>query len=198
MDWIRLHAGLPGHPKIGRLARRLKVDRLTAIGVVIRLLCFTASSKETGELNGTDPEDIAESIGWGGDAHQLVAALIACGWIDKVDSGLVVHDWLTYNSSVFAHRQSVKRQSLKSKPDISLTSDCRQPDDRLITTDRQTDRQLPPLPPLPSGVTKDGLLQIAKSKRIQAKDAKSKGDDRNAHRLAGEAEALEAQAGALR
>ena len=99
-DWIHVEVGLPDHPKVGRLARRLKVDREHALAIVVRLLCWTARAKEDGHLNGTDPEDIAEVCRWEGAPEDLVSGLVGAGWLDREDGGL----------SSFTHRRNGREE----------------------------------------------------------------------------------------
>lgn len=136
MDWIRLETGLPDHPKVGRLARRLKVDRDRALAIVVRLLCWVGRMKERGELNGTDPEDLAEVCRWDGEPEQLLTALRGAGWIDSSEAGDVVHDWLQRQSSVFKSRERmarVREQYANGTRTVPQRSD--------LQTDRQTDRK---------------------------------------------------------
>jgi hypothetical protein len=112
MDWIHVEVGLPDHPKVGRLARRLKVDRDHALAIVVRLLCWTARAKEDGHLNGTDPEDIAEVCRWEGGPEELVSGLVGAGWLDREDGGLSVHDWMERQGRMLRarEREAARRQ----------------------------------------------------------------------------------------
>lgn len=126
MDWIRVDVGLPTHPKVGRLARRLKISKVAALGHVVRLLCWVGSNKEHGVLNGTDPEDLADVCGWEGDPDALLAALEESGWLDRDDSGLSVHEWMDRQGRSFRARERQKRYSAR-QADVSVTSGRRHP-----------------------------------------------------------------------
>lgn len=138
MDWIRIETGLPDHPKVARLARRLKCSRSDALALVVRLLCWVGRFKERGELNGTDPEDLAEACAWEGDPDALLTALRGAGWLDRGETGDVVHDWMPRQSSVFKSRERmarVREQYANGTRTVRNGSH--------LQTDRQTDRTSP-------------------------------------------------------
>ena len=195
MDWIRVDAAASKSPKVRKLAKRLGVTRHAAAGLVLDLWSWTAMSRERGDLNGLDAEDIAIACDWDGDPEAFLAALVACRIIDRTGSGLQVHDWITYQGRVFDHRERTQRW--RKQRDVTVTSPSDQRDVSETTTDRQTDRHTVRHAVKRPAATQDGILQAAQSKRLQAKDAKAKGDHRNAHRLEAEALALETHAGTL-
>ena len=131
MDWFRLNSGLPQHPKVGRLARRLSVNRDRALLIVVRLLCWTASAQESGEITGADDEDIAEACGWEGDPMRFVCALEAAGWLDRADERVEVHGWKEWQEPIFRHRERSARSRQKRRDD-TVSTPCGY---------RQTDRQ---------------------------------------------------------
>lgn len=118
MDWIHIEVGLPDHPKVGRLSRRLQVDRSQALAIVVRLLCWTGIQKENGHLNGTEPEDLADVCHWAGDPNRLVEALVGSGWLDQEADGLCVHGWMDRQGRVLRarEREAERRQRNASVP----------------------------------------------------------------------------------
>lgn len=98
MDWLRVDAALPGHPKIGRLMRRLDCSRMEAVGIVVSLWCWCSQSREDGHLGDLEPEDIADACRWTTDPAKTWDALLTCGWIANGDIGPTVHEWMEYQS----------------------------------------------------------------------------------------------------
>lgn len=88
--------------KFKRLVRDLRphfegwpIDPVTIVsGLLERLWLTTASSAIRGDIGRYEDEEIAEQLGWYGDAKILIDALVARHWIDRHDVfRLVVHDW---------------------------------------------------------------------------------------------------------
>lgn len=117
MDWIHMEVGLPDHPKVGRLSRRLKIDRNRSLAIVVRLLCWTGRAKEDGHLNGTDPEDLADVCRWDGNPTEFVEALVGSGWLDQKADGLAVHDWMERQGRMLRARQ---REAARRQRDATV------------------------------------------------------------------------------
>ena len=83
------------HPKTKRLARRLKVPRPHALGILAMLWDWTGEYAPQGDVGRHDDEDIAEAVDWPDDqAEALVTALVDCGWLDRhPEHRLIVHDY---------------------------------------------------------------------------------------------------------
>lgn len=65
-----------------------------AIGLLERLWHATATDAFRGDIGKLANDEIAESIGWHGNADLIVSILVESRWIDKHDEcRLVVHDW---------------------------------------------------------------------------------------------------------
>jgi hypothetical protein len=150
MDWIHMEVGLPDHPKIGRLSRRLKVDRDRALAIVVRLLCWTATAKEDGHLNGTEPEDIAEVCRYHGDPQALVEALVGAGWIDQDDSGLTVHDWMERQGRMLRARERERNRRAENAVPHAAPRCATLPHAAGRGEERRREEK-PPLPPLQGG-----------------------------------------------
>lgn len=82
------------HTKMGRLMRRLKLPRYSAVGILEALWHATGTECPAGNIGKLTDEDIAIAIDWQGDASELVVALQGSGWLDlSAEFRLVVHDW---------------------------------------------------------------------------------------------------------
>lgn len=65
-----------------------------ATGILERLWHTTATDAFRGDIGRLSNDEIAESVGWFGDADMIVSMLIESRWIDPHDKcRLVVHDW---------------------------------------------------------------------------------------------------------
>ena len=87
---IRLSLDFFEHPKTIKLQKRCGVDGVHSL---LRLWCWAASYRPKGHLDDLDNEDIEIAAKWSGENGIFVAALIACGFLDKTENGFVLHDW---------------------------------------------------------------------------------------------------------
>jgi len=82
------------HPKFMRLCQRLNLRRWQAVGLLETLWQFTAGYARRGDIGRYSNREIADWLGWEGDADELIDALVECGWLDRCAvHRLVVHDW---------------------------------------------------------------------------------------------------------
>lgn len=109
--------GTPELTKTKRLARRLKLPPYAVVGVLEYLWHWTARNARRGDIGRYDNIDIAEGIGWDGDAEVLVDALVAEGWVDaSAEHRLVVHDW-------HDHADDATRKALEKAGETFVTGD---------------------------------------------------------------------------
>lgn len=83
---IRIDTGFLTHHKTVKLQKRLGAE---AVLCLIRLWCWCADNRPTGELCGMDAEDIEIVSSWTGDDGVFVDTLRSLGWLDE--DGL--HGW---------------------------------------------------------------------------------------------------------
>lgn len=116
MAWIESHQSLRNHRKTGRLARRLGVSKVTAIGHLHCLWWWCMDNAPGGYLDGIDPEDIAEGAEWEGDPCAFIDALAFAGFLDD---GHEVHDWYDYAGKLIEKRASdaARKREARRKPD---------------------------------------------------------------------------------
>ena len=99
----------PQKGKFKRLVRRVRElmdhpDRISSlspetatVGLLERLWHTTAINVPRGDIGKMANDEIAEYIGWLGDADLLVDALVGTEWIDRCDvHRLIIHDWHVY------------------------------------------------------------------------------------------------------
>lgn len=97
-----MKVGVQTSPKFKKLVRFLRQSgdysmispEVVATGLLETLWQVTAQHYKAGDIGKADNEDIAESIGWYGEADLLIENLISSGWIDRSNTyRLVIHDW---------------------------------------------------------------------------------------------------------
>lgn len=99
MAWISIHEQLKDHHKLRVLAKRLRISRHEAAGLLVFLWLWGINNADRdGFLYGADAEDIALGImsaglSVGHSADNLVDCLIKSNWIDQIDGCYVLHDW---------------------------------------------------------------------------------------------------------
>lgn len=108
--WIELHSDLLTHPKLDRLANKLGIKKVYALGVVSSLWLWTAKFAEDGDLSKFERFEIASGINWTKSADILIDALIATKFLDFENEKLTVHDWAEYGLRIL--RQNRERQEI--------------------------------------------------------------------------------------
>ncbi len=115
-----------------------------AVGLLERLWQFTMANAFRGDVGRYADDEIAEGVGWHGDATDLIAALKACGWLDESDAHrLVVHDW---------HEHAPKHVKANAARAGGFLSERKEPPLRSLP--QGSSSKEPPLRSLPPNVTK--------------------------------------------
>ena len=122
--------GTHRHPKMLALSKTIHRPIPACIGYLHLLWEATADYAPQGDIGRYSDEWIEASCMWNGKKGELIAALIACGWIDKPNSQdgerlspvsksiLTVHDW-------FDHAEEYVRKKLNraNLPFLSIHKD---------------------------------------------------------------------------
>lgn len=103
--WIESHTSLRHHPKVRRLARRLQIPVLHAIGILHALWWFTIEHACDGDLSTWDAQEIGDACEY--DGSTLVEALQVTGWLDDMR----VHDWEDYAGRMIVMREARREQA---------------------------------------------------------------------------------------
>ncbi len=86
--------GTPEHPKTVALIRALGLSKPHVVGLLELLWHFTARYAPEGDIGRWPDAAIEGGCSWEGESGALIAALLACGWLDDSKTHrLVVHDW---------------------------------------------------------------------------------------------------------
>lgn len=106
--WVKLHADVFTHPKIGRLCRLLPdVSEAAAVGHLASLWTWAMSYAPDGDLSKFDELDIAIGARYLGDASAFVSAITRAGFLDPDESGaLSIHDWADYGGRLQEQREA--------------------------------------------------------------------------------------------
>ncbi len=126
--WIELHQTLPRHPKLLRLANKLRIHPAQAAGHLTFLWLWALDFAPSGDLSVFGPAEIsAAACHPGKDAKAFVEALKETGWLDE---SLQIHDWQDYAGRLIEQKTKDKerkrlerlRMSRGRPPDIPRTS----------------------------------------------------------------------------
>lgn len=107
MAWIELHQTLPRHPKLARLANRLRVPRAQAAGHLTFLWLWALDFAPHGNLSAFEPAEISAGADFSGDAELFCQALRQSGWVEEDGK---IHDWLDYAGKLIAEREKDKQR----------------------------------------------------------------------------------------
>ena len=91
---IRLSLGFYRNPKTKKLIKRLGLEGIVALQL---LWIWCAENRPDGDLSGMDDEDIELAADWNGEESALVETLADLRWIDKTETGYVLHGWAERN-----------------------------------------------------------------------------------------------------
>ena len=121
--YIKLSTNFFTHLKTRRLARKLGE---AALWLPPRLWAYCAEHQPDGDLSRYSAEDIAELVGYTGDATSMLQALLDASFIDK---DMTLHDWCQHNGfhKNFAERaQKAARARWSKKVDEMTGEEMRQ------------------------------------------------------------------------
>lgn len=96
MPYFEFHDSAPDHPKVRKLAKRLSIEGVQALGHMASLWAWTLRMAPDGDLGAYDHESIEIGAQWGGEEGAFVRAALDVGLLDE---GPRVHDWTYYAGS---------------------------------------------------------------------------------------------------
>jgi hypothetical protein len=116
--WIESHQSLLTHRKTGRLARRLSLSKVTAIGHLHAFWWWAVDNAPEGDLSALEPDEIADGACWEGDASEFLEALIYAGFVDADADGSRIHEWNEYTGRLIEKRQAnaERMRQARAKP----------------------------------------------------------------------------------
>ena len=129
MAWIESHQEVGRHPKTKKLARLLSVSLPAAVGHLHYLWWWALDFAPTGSLGKYDEADIADAMQWDGDPATLVEALLASGYVDETDDGLMIHDWAEYAGKLLERRAKDRARKRAAAESAGVPQEFQRKDD---------------------------------------------------------------------
>ena len=102
MAWIESHQSLGRHPKVYRLASKLRIHKAQAIGHLQYLWWWTLDFAPTGNLSQFTPAEISAGAEWPGQPGPFHDSLKECGWLDEDGT---LHNWGDYAGKLIEKRE---------------------------------------------------------------------------------------------
>lgn len=164
IHWYRADVTRPTHPKIKKLARRLGVTRMHAIGIH-EVLCVipAVAGRSDGFLGSMDAEDLAIAVDWEGDHEELLDTLVALAIVDRdSDGSLYVHG--------FAERAT--KEAAQRERDRDRKRAKRRADGESVAEDEMSE-----LCPADTSRTPDGHLEMSGGNSARTNE-RTNGEDR--------------------
>lgn len=97
MNWIQVHTNLPRHAKTLLLQQRLKLSTPQALGHLLLLWTWALENSPDGGLGRLDAKGLARTCQFSQRrAEEFLEALVDCGFLDRDERGLSIHDWGDY------------------------------------------------------------------------------------------------------
>jgi hypothetical protein len=105
MAWIELHQAIRDHRKVVQLSDALDMPEPHVVGHLSFLWLWAVDNASDGRLICSD-RVVAKAAAWSGDARVFVDALIAAGFLDRIEDGVKIHDWDDYGGKLTAKREA--------------------------------------------------------------------------------------------
>jgi hypothetical protein len=102
--WIESHQALAHHPKTLRLAAELKCGIPASIGYVHLLWYWCLDYAHDGVVDVSMRDQVEGACYWRGKAGVLWNAFVQAGFVEVIESGVQVHDWMDYAGRLIQKR----------------------------------------------------------------------------------------------
>lgn len=89
----------------------LDMEPVHLMGHIASFWLWALDNVPDGELDAISPRMIARAAQWRGDPEGFLNALIEAEFIDKLDKGLVIHDWFDYAGKLVERRIAERERS---------------------------------------------------------------------------------------
>jgi hypothetical protein len=111
LPWVKVWTVIGEHPKVQRLERELGIK--DALGVVVRLWCWTAKYYPDGDIPAADRDAVGRAAR--GDLALLPSRVtqgcVTAGFLDAIPTGYRVHDWAEMQTTHVEAEEKRKAQS---------------------------------------------------------------------------------------
>jgi len=152
LPWVMVSAELEEHPKANALVRRL--HQPFAVLYVVRTWTHFGRWHEDGWVADTEDavKNLEATAKWKGKPGELVAALVAVGFLDRADGRISVHGWAEWSG-----QYALKKAADRERKRLSGKGDT--PEDRESVPaeiQRNSDAASPSPSPSPSPLASEG------------------------------------------
>lgn len=113
--WIKLASDLPFHPKALALRRRLRDQRAWAWPV--RLWLYAARFAPDGRFR--DAAEVEAAAEWAGKRGALVAALLACRFLDRRGRQFTLHGWEEWTGGDIERMRRDRERKRRERAEVS-------------------------------------------------------------------------------
>lgn len=124
MNWIRLQSEYFRHRKTLRIVRKL--GELAAL-YPLKLWTWAVEQSPDGSLRDIDAEELAVICGHKGDAGELWAAMLDCGFLQTYEGETFIRSWKEHQGKLIerAERNAERMRAARSRnvPDTSSATD---------------------------------------------------------------------------
>lgn len=114
-------------PKLRRLYKALGCSKPKAIGILYFLWDWGLdNADEDGILVGLERDDVSRylygvSSDCGLNMNDVVDALVATGWLDESEDGLVLHDWYDWQGPYYRAKERRKKDAARKAEERRIT-----------------------------------------------------------------------------
>lgn len=116
---------LPDDPATSKLAKVLEIDIPTAIGCVFCLHVWAVSFAPDGDLDGFDPEDVADGAHFQGDPGAFVDSLLRFGFLTGDREHLMIAGWKHTGGRLVEFRRDARERKARQRAghsEVTVTS----------------------------------------------------------------------------
>jgi DnaD/phage-associated family protein len=113
--WIELHETLPGHKKIIEVSDTLGLPDTQVIGMMVCLWTWALRNRPDGMLSDHDWRVLERNALWTGEPRGFFDALVNAHFIDRLEEGFYLHDWMDYAGKLVQSREKDRQRKAAAK-----------------------------------------------------------------------------------
>ena len=115
MAWLEIHQTLRDHRKILEAADALDVKPVTMMGMMVSFWLWAIDNVPDGDVSKIRPRTLARAAQWDGDPEEFIEVLISCGWLDRHEDSLLIHDWHEYVGKLLERREQENTYRIRQR-----------------------------------------------------------------------------------
>jgi hypothetical protein len=165
--WIESHQALLSHRKTIRLARLLKIHKLTAIGLLHAIWWWCVDNAPDGFVSNSDLDGLSDGALWEGKPAVLIGALEDSRFVERLEDGVQMHDWMDYAGKLIERRTADRDRLREHRAKVKGLIPERTPDVRRTNEDGTRTVKVPyPTQPDPTQQTVPDRVESADSTAV--------------------------------